>query len=69
MSIYLNTDNQAFCRILRDGYVDKSASLSFFNSKLFAESGFICVSRPRRFGKSINAKMLNAYCQRRVRLS
>lgn len=61
MSIYLNTDNQAFCRILRDGYVDKSASLSFFNSKLFAESGFICVSRPRRFGKSINAKMLNAY--------
>ena len=61
MSIYLNTDNFAFSKILKDGYVDKTDSLAFFNQKLNAESGFICVSRPRRFGKSVQAKMLNAY--------
>lgn len=61
MSIYLNTDNLSFCKILKDRFVDKTESINYFNNKINAESRFICVSRPRRFGKSVNAKMLNAY--------
>ena len=61
MSLYLNCSNLSFKKVVNSGFVDKSDLLSFLNAKLNTENGFICVSRPRRFGKSVNAKMINAY--------
>ncbi len=65
MGIYLNPSNVDFQRALNsDIYVDKSKLIKYTNSKLFTEQQFICVSRPRRFGKSMAANMLTAYYSR-----
>ena len=61
MSLYLNCSNLSFKKVVNSGFVDKSELLTLLNAKLNSENGFICVSRPRRFGKSVNAKMINAY--------
>lgn len=59
--MYLNIGNDGF-RAARNGeYVDKSELISVINSTLCSERQFTCVSRARRFGKSMAAKMLNAY--------
>ncbi len=42
-------------------YVDKSSLISFTNGVLDTPQRFICVSRPRRFGKTMAAEMLAAY--------
>ena len=42
-------------------YVDKTGMLKYTNSVLDSEQRYICVSRPRRFGKSITAETLVAY--------
>ena len=65
MGIYLNPSNVDFQRALNSEiYVDKSELIKYTNSKLFTEQQFICVSRPRRFGKSMAANMLTAYYSR-----
>lgn len=62
MGIYLNPGNDGFKRAVRSEiYVDKSGLLAYTNSVLDTEKEFICVSRPRRFGKSMAANMLCAY--------
>ncbi len=62
MGIYLNPSNVDFRRALNSEiYVDKSELIKYTNSKLLTEQQFICVSRPRRFGKSMAANMLTAY--------
>ncbi len=62
MGTYLNPSNFNFERCLNSKiYVDKSGLISFTNSILGTEQGFICVSRPRRFGKTMAADMLAAY--------
>ena len=62
MGIYLNPGNIDFQRALNSEiYIDKSELIKYTNAKLFTEQQFICVSRPRRFGKSIAANMLTAY--------
>ena len=62
MGIYVNPDNDGFKRALRSKiYVDKSMLIDFTNSVLNTEQGYICITRPRRFGKSMAAKMLAAY--------
>lgn len=65
MSKYLNPGNESFQRALRSQiYVDKTELISYTNSVLGTEQGNICVSRPRRFGKSMTANMLVAYYSR-----
>jgi len=65
MGIYLNPDNEGFQRAVRSEiYVDKTKLIAFTNSVLATEERFLCVSRPRRFGKSMAAKMLAAYYSR-----
>ena len=65
MGIYLNPDNQDFYMSYNDDiYVDKSMLIEYTNSRLNKASRFICVSRPRRFGKSTDANMLVAYYSR-----
>ena len=65
MGIYLNPDNKDFQRALNSEiYVDKSMLIAYTNKCLNTEQGYICVSRPRRFGKSMAANMLTAYYSR-----
>ena len=62
MGIYLNPGNDAFQIAVNDDiYVDKSGLIAFVNSKIGKGKRFLCVSRPRRFGKSMAAAMLSAY--------
>ena len=65
MGLYLNPGNDAFRIAVNDDiYVDKSEMISFMNRKLNKNRRYICVSRPRRFGKSMAAEMLAAYYSR-----
>ncbi len=65
MGIYLNPDNMDFQMALNSEiYVDKSELIKQTNAHIFTEQRFICVSRPRRFGKSMAANMLSAYYSR-----
>lgn len=51
-------------RYSRWSVYDKTELIAYTNKKLQTEQKYICVSRPRRFGKSISAKMLEAYYSR-----
>lgn len=65
MGIYLNPGNDAFRRARRSRiYIDKSELIAYTNSVLDTEKQYLCVSRPRRFGKSMAANMLCAYYSR-----
>ena len=62
MGMYINPGNSLFKRALNSKiYVDKSKLISYVNDVIDTEQEFICVSRPRRFGKSMAANMLAAY--------
>ncbi|MBR7054110.1 MAG: AAA family ATPase [Prevotella sp.] len=69
MGIFINTGNEGFRSARNSEYVDKSGLIAVVNNTLFSEARFTCVSRCRRFGKSMAAKMLCAYydksCQSR----
>ncbi|MBR6121887.1 MAG: AAA family ATPase [Prevotella sp.] len=58
---YINIGNAGFQRARNSEYVDKSELIAVVNKTLFSEREFSCVSRCRRFGKSMAAKMLYAY--------
>ena len=58
---YLNIGNEGFRSIRNSEYVDKSGLIGFVNQCLNTPQKLICVSRPRRFGKSFATKMLCAY--------
>ena len=65
MGIYLNPNNLDFRQALNSKiYVDKSMLIDHTNSEIYTEQKYICVSRPRRFGKSMAANMLTAYYSR-----
>ena len=61
MGIYINKGNEGFRQIRNSEYVDKSGLIAVVNSTLFTEKKLSCVTRCRRFGKSMAAKMLCAY--------
>ena len=61
MGTYINIGNAGFQRARNSEYVDKSMLISAVNKTLFTERQFSCVSRCRRFGKSMAARMLYAY--------
>jgi len=61
MGAYINIGNIGFQRARNSEYVDKSELISVINRTLFTEYSLSCVSRSRRFGKSMAAKMLCAY--------
>ena len=65
MGIYFNPENVDFQKSLNSEiYIDKTELIAYTNKKLNTEQGYICVSRPRRFGKSMAANMLTAYYSR-----
>ena len=51
---YTKTVNDKF-------YIDKSVLIDKTNTLIGSPSQFLCVTRPRRFGKTINAMMLECY--------
>ena len=62
MGIYLNPTNESFREAINSEiYVDKTGLIAFTNKKIKTSQKYICVSRPRRFGKSTNLAMLAAY--------
>ena len=61
MGIYINKGNNAFRNIVRQEYVDKTSLIPIVNAKIDTEGRYCCVTRCRRFGKSMAAKMLCAY--------
>ena len=62
MGIYLNPGNNKFKRAVNsDIYVDKTGLIKYTNSIVDTLQSCVCVSRPRRFGKSMAADMLTAY--------
>ena len=65
MGMFVNPDNSAFQVALNSEiYVDKTGLLEYTNKVMNTLQGYICNSRPRRFGKSITANMLTAYYSR-----
>lgn len=67
MGVYLNPGSDNF-QMARNSeiYVDKSGLIEYLNRVINTEDRFICVSRPRRFGKSMAANMIAAYYDRTV---
>ena len=62
MGMFVNPGNQAFqVAVNSEIYVDKTEMLEYTNKVMNTLQGYICNSRPRRFGKSITANMLTAY--------
>ena len=65
MGNYLNPGNEKFRRMIQSEiYVDKTGMIKYTNSVLDTAQNYVCVSRPRRFGKSMAANMLTAYYSR-----
>ena len=68
MGTYFNPDGEAFRKMIQSEiYVDKTGLLAYTNSVLNTMQGYLCISRPRRFGKSMAANMLAAYYSRESR--
>ena len=62
MGIYLNPNNDNFKEISkREIYVDKTMMISVLNKFIDNDNSYVCVSRPRRFGKTFAVNMLSAY--------
>ncbi len=65
MGTYLNPSNQNFIKtISSEIYVDKTDMILELNSLVNTEQSYVCISRPRRFGKSVAANMIGAYYQK-----
>ena len=62
--MYINKGNNDFRDIVTHEYVDKSSLIPLINAMLNSENRYSCVTRCRRFGKSMAAKMLCAYYDR-----
>ena len=62
MGLYVNPNNDGFKKALNSKiYVDKSGMIEITNNLLDTEQNCMCISRPRRFGKSMGVNLLVAY--------
>lgn len=61
MGMYFNPGNEGFRSVLAGEYVDKTGMICLINHVIGTKQKLVCVSRPRRFGKSFAAQMLSAY--------
>ena len=62
MGTCLNPGIALFAKVLSsDIYVDKTEMIGFLNGLVNTSQKYLCVSRPRRFGKTMAADMLSAY--------
>ena len=57
MGNYLNPGNEQFQKMIQSEiYVDKTGLIEYTNSVVNTLQEYICVSRPRRFGKSMRSE-------------
>ena len=69
MGIYLNPDSNRYERLCNSPvFVDKSLLIEYTNKAINTSNDCICVTRPRRFGKSTDANMLVAYYSEYIKL-
>lgn len=61
MGIYINKGNEGFRRAINGDYVDKTGMIEIINKTLDTERSLTCLTRSRRFGKSMALDMLCAY--------
>ena len=62
MGIYLNPDNELFRRDIKAPiYVDKSLLMEKLNNVFDSRDNLVCISRPRRFGKTMATNLISAY--------
>lgn len=61
MGMYVNPGNEGFAGILSGEYVDKTGLISLVNGVVGTPLKLVCVTRPRRFGKTFAAESLVAY--------
>ena len=62
MALYLNVGNESFQESLNSIiYVDKSPLIEILNRSIKTKNKYFCLSRPRRFGKSVTAQMICSY--------
>ena len=67
MGSYLNPGSKGFEESLNSEiYIDKTGLIDKTNALVNTRQKYICISRPRRFGKSMAADMLTAYYDRSV---
>ena len=64
MGTYIDMGNDGFASARNGLYVDKSGLIPVVNSTINTQHRYSCVSRCRRFGKSMAAQMLAAYYDR-----
>ena len=64
MSEFIDYGNCDFESIRNTNFIDKTGLLNVLNANLGTDKRFMCISRPRRFGKSIAAQMAYAYYDR-----
>ena len=59
MGNYFNPGNEKFDRMIHSEiYVDKTELIAYTNGVINTLQEYVCVSRPRRFGKSMTANIL-----------
>ena len=61
MGMYVNPGSEGFQSIVLDEYVDKTGLIALVNGVINTPRKLVCVTRPRRFGKSFAAESLVAY--------
>ncbi len=62
MGLYLNPLSRGFLESIQSEiYIDKTSLIAYTNRKINTKGKYLCVSRPRRFGKTMAAEMLAAY--------
>ena len=62
MALYLNSDNSKLKKYMKSEiFIDKSMIIKECNKLFGSENAYMCITRPRRFGKTMTLSMLNAY--------
>ena len=64
MAYFLNNINEVnqFSKTTKEKhFVDKSELIEKMNELVGTASQYVCITRPRRFGKTLNAMMLASY--------
>ncbi|MBQ9274701.1 MAG: AAA family ATPase, partial [Succinivibrio sp.] len=63
MKFYLNLASDSFAELLQSGrFVDNSLVIRELARSMKApDTKYVCISRPRRFGKTVTANMLCTY--------
>ena len=62
MGIYLNPGNENFKETTKSNiYVDKTGMIRIMNQFMDSGNKYVCICRPRRFGKTIAGNMLDTF--------